>query len=160
MVILIRPMCALLIALLSLAGCKLWETEHWHQKVTVEVETPDGLITGSSVQRIDYSKANLRVPDGPSSSLRPTGEAVVVDLGTSGKLFALLKGETHLGHAGRFAIQAFSGDDRRTTAKSPGESNTIMSLRGSTAQLHREAYPQLVTFTDIDNPDGGVRPPS
>lgn len=58
-------------------------------KVTVEIETPEGVKSGYAVQQISNSTPLFRLPDvGNPASIK--GEAVVVDLGQRGKVFALL----------------------------------------------------------------------
>ncbi len=63
-------------------------------RVSVEVETPEGLQTGSSVQEVQYRLEPCPIcnTSGPKFRRYLRGEAVVVDLGSRGKLFALLSG--------------------------------------------------------------------
>ena len=80
-----------ILAALALTGCG--DTYEWNQKITVEVETPDGVKSGSSVQHIRWvAGAGYPGMDGPSADSKVTGEAVVVDLGGGKYLFALLSG--------------------------------------------------------------------
>lgn len=62
----------------------------WKYKITVEIETPEGVKTGSAVRQISNSAPSIfRFPEsGNPADVR--GEAVVVDLGERGKVFALL----------------------------------------------------------------------
>jgi hypothetical protein len=65
-------------------------------KLTAEVNTPDGVKTGSSVIEVSYS----HYPDsggGKSANLNMIGEAVYVDLGSGKNLFVTLTAE----HSGR-----------------------------------------------------------
>jgi|AntRauTorcE11897_2_1112592.scaffolds.fasta_scaffold02754_1 hypothetical protein len=59
----------------------------YHYKVIVSVETPEGIVTGSAVREVSFSDGIRLSESGPS--IRPKGEAVVVDLGDRGVLFAL-----------------------------------------------------------------------
>jgi hypothetical protein len=87
---------ALFFALLIVAVAGLWTWAYpsatWRYRLTLEVETPEGLKTGSSV-------IEVQVKDGPSfnpEGARPVfvrGEAVAVDLGSRGVLFALMSSE-------------------------------------------------------------------
>jgi hypothetical protein len=151
----LRPLArslAVLLVATGLAGCGFWDVDHWNQKVIVEVETPDGLVAGSSVQRVKFSRAKFNVPDGPSYSFKATGEAVAVEVGPGRFLFALLTGERHFGDAGKLAPLAFVGLASPGFA-SPEAVKRVASLPvGSRAPLPRTAYPLLVTFADIDDP--------
>jgi hypothetical protein len=139
------------LAPLALAGCG--ETFEWNQKVTVEVETPDGVKSGSSVQRIHWqSGAAYPGMDGPSADSKVTGEAVVVDLGGGKYLFALLSGSHGLkGGAANIASFAFWGVD-----KAVGTAEGLRFLKGlpvgTNTELKTENYPLLVTFSNINDP--------
>lgn len=66
----------------------------YHYKMTVEVETPDGLRPGSSVREVIYTedliaKYLIKLPDAGVVSVRQHGEAVAVDLPGGQTLFAL-----------------------------------------------------------------------
>jgi hypothetical protein len=67
----------------------------WNYKLTVTVETPEGIKTGSAVREI-----TVAIRPVPMDKRRPwrsnisvKGEAVVVDLGNRGTLFAVLDGD-------------------------------------------------------------------
>lgn len=63
----------------------------YRYRLTVEVETPEGLKTGSSVIEVRTAIAGRNsIPTPGAVSNRPRGEAVTVNLGTRGVLFALL----------------------------------------------------------------------
>ena|SRR6218665_155789 len=62
-------------------------------KMTVEVETPEGIKTGSSVREISMVSRPEMLAEGNDTHMTlEKGEAVVVDLGERGVLFALLSG--------------------------------------------------------------------
>jgi hypothetical protein len=140
-----------ILATLALTGCG--DTYEWNQKITVEVETPDGVKSGSSVQHIRWvSGAAYPGMDGPSANSKVTGEAVVVDLGHGKYLFALLGG-THglMGAAADIASFAFWGPD-----KAAGTAEGLRFLTklpvGTSAVLEPENYPLLVTFSNVNDP--------
>lgn len=58
-------------------------------KITVEIETPEGIKTGSAVRevRISNNLAKYVNPDVRSLTYRVIGEAVSIDLGEHGILF-------------------------------------------------------------------------
>jgi hypothetical protein len=73
-----------------LAGCNtktenmgfLWQTPY-HARLTAEIETPEGVRSGSSVIEVKWDKANR--------GFHVTGEAVAVDLPDGQTLFVLLR---------------------------------------------------------------------
>jgi len=68
-------------------------------RLTLEVETPEGLATGSGVIGVSYSHIpQLWATSSLSTGL--VGEAVHVDLGSRGTLYALLTGRTADGQPG------------------------------------------------------------
>ena len=130
-----------------LVGCNDYDQESWNQKVIVEVETPDGPVTGSSVQQVQFFKANFKVPQGRDNSFNATGEAVVVDLGSAGKLFALLQNDIIDDAAGLFAPFAFHGHGGE-----PGAKVVKSQPVGARAELPEWFYPTLVTLANLNDP--------
>ncbi|MCO6185440.1 hypothetical protein [Rhizobium sp. L1K21] len=134
-----------------LSGCgQDWS---WHQKLTVSVETPEGLKEGSAVSEIEVSLLSENVGLGDfrgSSSSSLKGEAVVVDLGGGRYLFALLKGYGHETALHAFADAGFvpQPKGREALEKIYGAFETLHA----TTELSSDRYPLLVTFDDIDDP--------
>lgn len=135
---------ALVAAAMTLAGCG--EQVQWNQKLTVAVETPDGLKTGSAVQRVRiYNKAGIFEPITPieargvADELR--GEAVVVDLGGGRYVFMLVSGASLITQRVLEWSRPWFPNGARTVARFDG-----------VAEVPPDAYPRLVTFTDIDDP--------
>src|SRR4051812_10059597 len=63
----------------------------WHYKMTVTVETPEGIKTGSAVRAVTvHLVPRLSLEVHPTIEVK--GEAVAVDLGRRGVLFALMRG--------------------------------------------------------------------
>ncbi len=63
----------------------------YRYRLTVEVDTPEGLKTGSSVIEVRARRTSSQSVPSPGSKIRSmVGEAPMVDLGPRGKLFALL----------------------------------------------------------------------
>lgn len=135
------------------ATCVALVTEQgtWCYKMTVTVETPEGLITGSAVREV-------RVQRGwsPLSEMRPKvslrGEAVVVDLGERGVLFALLKGAGLGGtdYASRLPFYVFPSPRGGTT---PEGIRYYSNLKAGPVELEPNWYPNLVYFKDINDPE-------
>jgi hypothetical protein len=140
-----------LIGSLALSGCSPFETfaDEYRYRLTVEIDTPDGVKTGSSV---------IQVKTLPSSPIRTRvkGEAVAVDLGERGTMFALLRSESDSGWAGRVMLimaTGFSGasdteDKLRALARDRSRRDVPRFFR----RTRSSAYPMLVTFGDMADP--------
>ena len=144
---------AAVLGLLALAGFLAFRllfggaSVNWHQRLTVTVVTPAGEVSGSSVTAVtlrDYTTGTLVLPDARRLQGEVSGEAVVIEVAPGRYLFALLGG------AGHWAYAAFGLD---------GKTSYVASMRRLKAQpeetpapLPPEAYPLLVTFTDINDP--------
>jgi hypothetical protein len=129
----------------------------WRYKMTVAVETPEGVKTGSAVRRVDITKkliAAETVTD-PSTG-KPkikehykfdndiTGEAVVVDLGEHGVVFAL--------------IDWFDYNDVPAVFNTPKYEDVVEIPLGTKAQVTNIRYwPDFVTFTDMNEPKSVTR---
>ncbi len=147
--------------LVFLAGCgREWT---WHQKLTVEVIVEGEIITGSAVSAVRI------VEDSFASTERASfkGQATVIDLGTRGKLFALLQ-RPDLVAAYTFSTIARPVNLGRVSIRTNAQWDGIAAFRGSrqipstftfpgqgskkVPNTPRRVYPTLVTFTDITNP--------
>jgi hypothetical protein len=136
---------AAIFAALTLAGCS--ESSEWNQKVTVEIETPGGLKSSSSVTGMKYTYVPgwQRGLSATANVFELKGEAVVLEISAGRYLFALTPRETYLGlrvlHK-QFGLEA--GDERNLAPR-------IAAFRGTVA-LDPKDYPLLVTFAEIDDP--------
>lgn len=123
----------------------------WRYKMTVAVETPEGLKTGSAVREISNSDSSLAFE--LTQSVNPgelKGEAVVVDLGSRGKLFALLSGyKRGPDYAEDVVFDVFPYDGGYSTAAGIRH---YRSLKDAKATLTPTDYPVLVMFKDIKDP--------
>ena len=80
----------------SIAACSAagFSNEKIRYRITVTVETPEGIKTGSAVREAGrYTEPSILPDQGGTFYNVTRGEAVVVDLGQRGVLFALLGGE-------------------------------------------------------------------
>ncbi len=136
---------------LLLAGCgEQYPT--YRYRMTVEVDTPQGLRSGSSVIEVRTDQGpRFPGPEAGGVKSRIRGEAVAVDL-PRGTLFALLQSPNGRG-AESYAWALLPrpptrGDDaegRRANYEALG------SVQGQ-AELQPENYPMLVTFRDLADP--------
>lgn len=116
----------------------------WRYKMTVTVETPEGLKTGSAVREVTYKNGPKILPDVAGSNWKVDGEAVVVDLGHGKYLFAMMdvNGSYQIVYD-VFPYAAKSVHDHIRYYK---------SLTGQKKTLEKSQYPTLVTFADIKDP--------
>jgi hypothetical protein len=104
--------------------------DSWRYRLTVSVETPEGLKSGSAVREVTVQKGlNLTPQMRPQAEVK--GEAVVVDLGKRGVLFMLVDGD----YGADILFKKFP-DGR---------------MKGE-ATLLPDEYPTFVRFRDLDNP--------
>ncbi len=131
------------IAVIFLGYKSSYPSYSWHQKLTVVVETPDGLRTGSSVIEISVRFQPQILPDASGVFNRKHGEAVVVDMGEGRYLFALI------GESNSLARRLYS--DQLSGLSSKGAYRKIIQMLGE-VQVPLEHYPHLVTFGDVTDP--------
>jgi hypothetical protein len=117
----------------------------WRYRMTVRVETPEGIKTGSSVREIFVQLVPQFTPE-----MKPTthlnGEAVVVDLGSRGVLYALLRGYKICADHGKvlpFYALPFSGE-----ALSKDGLRYYSELKAGPKEVDPELYPVLVFFQE------------
>lgn len=153
-----------LLFLLPLGACDVFwwavtskqTTYEWRQKLTVEVETPEGLKSGSAVQNVVLKLGSKTPPNGARGRARVQGEAVVVDLGKRGFLFVLLKGATFQGDADVLAPFTFNSLTRSPHTEMAAEKVNAQLLNDA-KPLVKQTYPLFVTFKDINDPASVVQ---
>lgn len=120
---------------------------NWRYKMTVTVETPEGDVSGSAVRQMgnDYQ---VTFPMEASNYGEVAGEAVVIDLGVRGVLFALISHDSDARFNYTFPVPWGGGGE------TPRAYEYYSSLPvGTKAEMPLSAWmPQLVTFTDMDDP--------
>lgn len=151
----------LAILCLLLAACSLTDdTPSYRYRLTVEVDTPEGLKTGSSV--IEVRQRLVRPGSSPANvavERRVRGEAVAVDLPGGKTLFALLRSDNNVDWAS-YVMQTLAPHiDSETFAQ---QLDNMLLLKGEIVLprtfppvghlKERSAYPMLVTFGDIADP--------
>jgi hypothetical protein len=127
----------------------------WRYKMTVEVETPEGIKSGSTVREVTIQ--DLAEPTNPSMGgfrTKVKGEAVVVDLGPRGVLFALLNGYAFgPDYAWQIVFHAFPmpGKPPGAGGATPEGLEYYSHLKAKTV-LPPSLYPMMVTFADLKEP--------
>jgi hypothetical protein len=162
-----KSLAALVIAVL-VAAVGLWEmsgdASKLRSRLTLVVETPEGDRSGSSVREttvLSPGSCNRAIGFGSLSTVGEEGEAVVVDLGTHGVLFATLASETLLrgGQLGMYTaaltpFQRFRGPIGKGLCPKDEYASYIdevqrQKLRG---ELPLKDLPVLVRFKDMNEP--------
>lgn len=145
--------------LLLLSGCGDG-TLDYRYRLTVEVDTPEGLKSGSSVieieQRLVRPGSN---PAGVGVERKVRGEAVAIDLPGGLTLYALLRSDNNIDWAS-YVMQTLAP---RTQGEDFAQQlDDMLALEGELTLPRkfppvghlpeRSAYPMLVTFTDLSDP--------
>lgn len=122
-------------------------------RLTLVVEKDGKPVIGSAVSEVSYQK-NLRILGASSDIVIDTrGEAVAVDLGSRGVLFALrVAGEDPRSGPEYMVLRAFRFPYGSVPDPLAQGFAQIRSLRGK-ADLPLSALPMLVRFRDMANPE-------
>lgn len=140
---------ALLMAAALLVGCS--DSETLRYRLTVEVETPQGTRSGSSVIEVLVLEQRGETYIGNQVRLRARGEAPAVDLPNGQVLFALLRSETQVDAANVYPWYAFNppcGEGHEWGVYAA----RWMRERELSGPLPKGRYPMLVTFGDLNDP--------
>ena len=135
----------LVLSSLGLSGCGTYD---WHQKLTVEVETPDGVKVGSAVTEVSWWE-NRVFKDGAALQSAIKGEVAVVDLGNGRYLFALLSHADDSKYMAALAPRIMVDRDKLVWGLEVIKHVEVSSDRLVVPSKH---FPMLVTFTDITDP--------
>jgi hypothetical protein len=119
-------------------------TYKWRQKLTLEVDTPTGVVSGAAVVAVwvtYFSDANANF--GTQVTHEIAGEATVVEVSPDRYLFALLKGsESRFINAAQDRFKGLRGG--QSLARIPRQTEPVV--------LTGNLIPMLVTFDDINDP--------
>ena len=149
---------ALVTATWLLSGCGVFGRDDVYRfRVTVEVQTPQGVRTGSSVWQISpHVEAHPMAGSGVSIAFR--GEAVAVDLPNGQTLFALMTGADGNGEyaqrmPGNALFSPLTSDPPGTTPSGFRKSAELYPNAIKTVALaYSNPLPMLVRFRDIKDP--------
>lgn len=136
---------------MALTACSVLGTSgQWRYKMTVTITTPEGDKTGYAVREVSASKGGgIALPESHGSvSLK--GEAVVIDLGQRGVVFALLSG---------YYLAEDYGSDIPAYIFMPGGGwlsatgiKQMENLKAGPKELELKWYPVMVRFKDSNDP--------
>ena len=127
----------------GVAGCLGFKNWEWHQKLTLVVQTPTGIVSGGSVVAVKASTSPKWLPGEGAGGMgsKTIGEASFVELAPGKYLFALLGDETSR------VFTTFLPNIVSTEEKA-ARFETLREIR----DVPRARYPLLVTFADIADP--------
>lgn len=136
---------------LTLSGCAEMFPEKYRLRLTVEVDTPQGLRKGSSVYEVWANNKTALLPDEVKRDWGVRGEAVAVDLPNGQTLFALLKTNAKHGDMAGLSMTALDPAFRNDIVESAAR---IASGDGFKRQANvaPDNYPMLVYFRDLADP--------
>jgi hypothetical protein len=155
----------LALGLLPAAACTgaSSDTYEWRQKLTVTLDTPQGVTTGSSVTAICVELTNAR----SNRIARIMGEATVVEVGRGQYLFALLSGQLHYKNSDQYTDELVElvwqdvlpprrhqrvGEQNFDGRKEWGPRyRAIAELQGA-RDMTVALWPTFVMFTDLNDP--------
>ena len=119
-------------------------TYSWNYKLTVDIDTPEGVKTGSAVREV---RVIFTPSSGTKSGYHPSktikGEAVVIDLGERGKVFAVQSVDDYA-----LPFKAFESTSGGLTL----EGAKFYSTLSGKAELPNKNYPMMVAFKNINDP--------
>ena len=139
-----------------LGGCGLLGgTKSYRFRMTIEIETPQGLKSGSSVMEITAYKKMKLTSEEHARDWEVKGEAVVVDL-PDGPMFVLMKTGNGLREdLALMSMGALDPEFKNDVVESAGRiAGSWSTLRGD---VRREDWPLMVRFRDINDPKSVVK---
>ena len=135
------------------------QTDGWHQRLTVAVNTPEGEITGSAVTAIQIEEHSgiLVVPQARGVKATVTGEAVAVEVDPGRWLFALLDGAEGLNSNAQGWVYVAYGANLRAESDVRLHDLVMAAIHSqpydTPVTLPSDAWPLMVTFDDIARPE-------
>ncbi len=115
-------------------------TRNYH--ITIEIETPEGIKSGSAVRQIVISNRFALNPDISPVYYNVRGEAVIIDLGDRGYVFVLVgRGPEEF----RSAFPYRSNDLREVI-------KYYNNLENGAQAVLEKSHPRLVMFDDLNDP--------
>ncbi len=136
----------LVLSSLGLSGCGTYD---WHQKMTIEVQTPDGVKSGSAVTSVSWWRNHI-FKDGAPFKYNYEGEAAVVDLGQGRFLFALLSPENLHSYTASVVLDIVA--ERDGLNRSIEAIKRTQELTGQ-VEVPKKHFPTMITFIDVKNPN-------
>ncbi|MEL7188288.1 MAG: hypothetical protein AAGK17_01945 [Pseudomonadota bacterium] len=128
-----------------------YPTYSYRYKLTVEIDTPEGVRSGYAVREVTWRDGPRITMEAPAGTMKERGEAVAVDLPNGQTLFALLYSKNQ-GVTARLAF----GTSRLKPPYDRGAVDVIIPKRKNPV-WGQNGYPRLVTFRDLEDPQSVER---
>ena len=123
----------------------------WRYKMTVEIETPEGIKTGSAVREVSAYSLTYSLSGAGGRAKIEKGEAVVVDLGKRGTVFALMRGiGGDVDYRYSIVFKAFPHERGGLTPEGIQHYREMKS--SDKVVLPVDLYPMFVRFRDMNDP--------
>ncbi len=138
------------LAALLVGGVVTWWKQEfpsasWRYKMTVEVVTPEGIKTGTAVREV-HAISSIKIGDTGGGAAGVKGEAVAVDLGERGVLFATI-GED-FGYSVMF--KAFPYSKGGLTKEGMKYYSSLTDAKANLLEI--DALPRFVKFRALNDP--------
>ncbi len=140
-----------LVLSLPLVGCG--ESHSWRQKTIIEVETPNGIVSGGNVLDVSvqfYADWETSLANQTGSSSGSRGESSVVEV-MPGKYLVALTASTTWSASSSALIAAANGGRIKTTADRTALAE-LLEAGMPPHNLPQTEWPLLVTFDDVSDP--------
>ena len=134
-----------------MSGCSHNPSYTYRFKMTVVIETPSGLKTGSSVYEVGAGNKTRLTSEEGTRFVWTKGEAVAVDLDNGQTLFTLLKTGALQGDMASLSMSALDTAFKYDIVESAARIVNREGIR-SPAEVKQRDYPMLVTFKDLRDP--------
>jgi hypothetical protein len=151
-------LCFLLVTALALSGCDQFGNGTYRFRMTVVVETPDGVKSGSSVYQIDVAQRLQVTPESQVRKVALTGESVAVEIAPGRTLFTLLKTVSNNDSIFLMSLRSLQPNCRQTYGSAEECTIDAMVSRLSKAGpgkpfiVKPENYPMMVRFGNLNDP--------
>lgn len=122
-----------------------YPTHTYRYKLTVEVDTPEGVRSGYAVREVTWRDGPMITMEAPAGTMKERGEAVAVDLPSGQTLFALL----YSNNQGVTARLAF-GTSRLKPPYDMGVVDVLIPKRKNSV-WGQDGYPRFVVFRDLED---------
>ena len=148
---------AVLLALAAAVGGCSDDFPDYRYRLTVEVETPEGLRTGSSVVEVrTWWEPTLQDKSGARPKSEYSGEAVAVEVAPGQTLFALLHGPYDADYAKHVARLTLQPEPPKPGERGDFEARRLrlieMTKIEGVHEVPREHWPLFVHFRDPTDP--------
>jgi hypothetical protein len=137
----------------SLGGCQALLPARYRFRLTVVVDTPQGVRTGSSVYEVTAVRTGGILPEEAKRDWSVRGEAVAVDLPNGRTLFALLRTGAHFGDMAGLSMSTLYPAFKAEGYDVVGVAEKLASgAYPGPAVVDPHDYPLLVVFDDPEDP--------